>query len=194
MISDDLYIKTTEAINLVHTEDETLINDGAKTVASELVYSQRMLAMLEVFDKGSSKLLRLAVQCQHLRRWNIPRTNYSMDRRGYHQWRRAVMEYQLNQTREILIQNKVDIDDIDFILDGLSNQGNKAHATAQIIMDTACLVFIKWYLEAFAAKHEQKKVNDIMKKTMQKMSDKGISLVHSIDLNENVALILSKIV
>ena len=39
--------------------------------------------------------------------------------------------------------------------------------------DVVCLVFLQYYFEDFAAKHEDEKVIDIVKKTWAKMSAEG---------------------
>ena len=44
---------------------------------------------------------------------------------------------------------------------------------SQVLEDTICLVFLDYYFEEFAAKHEDEKIVDILKKTWVKMSDEG---------------------
>jgi len=159
---------------------------------SELLYGKRMLAILEMVYLDSSYTIKLAVQCQHLKRWGIPRSDYPYDRRGYHEWRRVVMEYQLEQTQLILSNVNIEAVDIQFILNVLRNQGDKSNPDSQIIMDTACLVFLKWYMEAFAIKHESEKVLDILKKTMRKMSETGLYLISRLDLPVSTKQILEQ--
>jgi hypothetical protein len=52
--------------------------------------------------------------------------------------------------------------------------------------DVICLVFIQYYLDEFAAKHEDEKVIDILRKTMKKMSPKAISDVGTISLPDRI--------
>ena len=42
-----------------------------------------------------------------------------------------------------------------------------------MLEDTICLVFLDYYFDEFAAKHNDEKVIDILKKTWVKMSDAG---------------------
>src|ERR1700687_5071845 len=56
----------------------------------ELLYAERMSAMLERFAPDASETLRLAARCQHIQRWKIPRAEYPMDRIGYLQWRKRL--------------------------------------------------------------------------------------------------------
>ena len=49
----------------------------------------------------------------------------------------------------------------------------KKNEETQTLEDTICLVFLDYYFEEFAAKHEDDKVIDILKKTWVKMSERG---------------------
>jgi hypothetical protein len=193
MIAEELYYRACAAIESAHSDDAASVIEDGKTFPAEVLYGRRMLSMLEMVQPVSSYMLKIAAQCQHLKRWGVPRADYPYDRRGYHQWRRVVMEYQLQQTAEILTKVGVEKQDILEINDALRNQGNKDHINGQTIMDTACLVFLKWHLEPFAAKHEQSKVSDILKKTMRKMSNHGVSLVKSLELPEKAREILEQV-
>lgn len=182
MITSQLYKIAKEEIDKAHSEDATQETDGGIVYPAELLYSERMLTILGLVSPESSYAMKLAVQCQHIHRWDVPRSDYTYDRRGYHQWRRVVMDYQLQYTQSLLSRIKMDEDDIQWIVKAIREQENKRNPDGQLIMDTACLVFLKWYMTPFAAKHENEKVVDILKKTMLKMSRNGISLISNLDL------------
>ena len=182
MISEELYHKAIAEIEKAHAEDGSKEIENGASYPSEVLYGRRMLSVLEMVSPDSSLAMKLAVQCQHIKRWGIPRSNYPFDRRGYHQWRRVVMDYQLQQAHLLLSAANIDETDILWVLNALKNQGDKSNPESQIIMDTACLVFLKWYMESFAAKHENEKVIDILKKTIRKMSVEGLDLIPKLDL------------
>ena len=48
------------------------------------------------------------------------------------------------------------------------------NADTQLLEDIICLVFVQYYLDEFAAKHDDEKVVDILRKTIKKMSPKAI--------------------
>src|SRR5512145_35562 len=145
MITDEQYLKATAEIDKAHALDSSEQNQNGEHLPAELLYSRRMIELLNMVNPDSTAALRLAAQCQHFRRWEVPRGDYPYDRRGYHQWRRAVMDYQLEKTKELLLQVGIENDDIQQIVTTLFEQGNKMNPDAQIIMDVACLVFLKWY-------------------------------------------------
>jgi hypothetical protein len=194
MINDELYEIALTEIEKAHSQDPSKEDMNGSLFPSELLYSKRMLSMLAMVSPDNSNTLKLAVQCQHLKRWNIPRANHPFTRRGYHHWRREVMEYQLEQTRLLLTDAQINNEDISWILNALKNQGDKSIPESQIIMDTACLVFLKWYMEPFARKHENEKVSDILKKTMRKMSETGLNLISKLNLPASTQHVLSKAV
>jgi len=149
-----------------------------------------MLTILEKVAPDSSFELKLAAKCQHMSRWSIPRSTFPMDRKGYYQWRGAVMEHQLGVTTAVLQQSGIDNDSIAVIVDALKNKADKANVNASIIEDTACLTFIKWYLVPFAGQFEVEKAKDILAKTAKKMTDKGLALIAQLELDSSVLDIL----
>src|SRR5690606_7428483 len=46
--------------------------------------------------------LLLASRCQHIGRWEIPRSNYPMDRDGYLIWRKELAVHHAEKAKEIL--------------------------------------------------------------------------------------------
>ncbi len=185
------YTKAVELINSVHNQDpnsETI--DGVDTKA-ELLYSQRMLAILQKVQPNASLELQMAAQCQHISRWSIPRTTFSMDKKGYYQWRAAIMEHQLSVTSSVLKQAEINEQSIEIVVDTLKNKADKTNINASIIEDTACLTFIKWYLVPFAGQFDPEKAKVILQKTANKMSERGLKLIPELQLSVEVHKVLS---
>jgi hypothetical protein len=149
-----------------------------------------MLDTLKDFTKDADLNLQLAVQCQHLQRWKIARTLFPMDKPGYFQWRKAVMASQLAITAKTLQSQGIEEADIADITAILSKKGKEADVRAQIIEDVACIVFVQWYLEDFAAQHDFDKVVDIVRKTIKKMSSEGLVAVQIKPLSLYVTKVL----
>jgi hypothetical protein len=193
MITEDLYIKAYLAIDEVHALDANKeIVDGVEFPA-ELLYSQRMLKVLTEFAVDADYKMKLAAQCQHLERWAIARNLYPMDKKGYYQWRKAVLDYQIARMTEVLTRCGFTANNIEQISDILQNRGKKEHIEGQLLEDVACIVFIEWYLPAFAAKHDKEKVIDIVKKTTKKISEEGMAVILGRKLSKSVVEILKQI-
>lgn len=139
----------------------------------ELLYSQRMTRKLLQFEPNASKALQIAARAQHICRWKIARDEYPMDRVGYLKWRETLKKMHAELTAEILNQVGYDQEFIDRVSFLINKKLIKKNEESQTLEDTICLVFLDYYFEEFAAKHDDDKVIDILKKTWVKMSDKG---------------------
>src|SRR5207245_10534279 len=67
-----------------------------------LIYAQRMSEWLEQLSPEASEALKLAARSQHIRRWEIPRNRYPMNRAGYHRWRNELAAFHAKVAGEIL--------------------------------------------------------------------------------------------
>src|SRR4051812_40141455 len=67
-----------------------------------LDYSTRMSAWLQRLVPDAPEALRLAVRCQHLRRWEFERGRFPMTRAGYLQWRTAAGRFHAEEAGKIL--------------------------------------------------------------------------------------------
>ena len=150
-----------------------------------------MLAILEKVAPDASFELKLAAKCQHMSRWSIPRATFSMDKKGYYQWRAAIMEHQLNVSSSVLKQAEINEPSIEIIVDALKNKADKSNINASIIEDTACLTFIKWYLVPFAGQFDPEKAKIILQKTAGKMSERGLGLIPEMELSDDVQHVLT---
>ncbi|XCF05363.1 DUF4202 domain-containing protein [Tamlana crocina] len=139
----------------------------------ELLYSQRMTRKLLQFEPNASKALQIAARAQHICRWKIARDEYPMDRVGYLKWRETLKKMHGELTSEILNQVGYDQEFIDRVSFLINKKLIKKNEESQTLEDTICLVFLDYYFEEFAAKHDDEKVIDILKKTWVKMSEKG---------------------
>ena len=52
-----------------------------------LIYSQQCFEWLQKLNPNFSESQEIAARCQHFRRWDIPRKDFPMDKKGYYQWR-----------------------------------------------------------------------------------------------------------
>lgn len=151
------------------------IADG-KEYPKELLYAQRMSAMLERLTEEASEALRLAVRCQHIQRWKIPRADYPMTRAGYHQWRTRLRDFHAELTAALLKDVGYDDETIARVCSLIKKERLQQDAEAQTLEDVAVLVFIESYLEDFVRAHpeyDEAKLIDILRKSLRKMSARG---------------------
>ncbi|WP_194767781.1 DUF4202 domain-containing protein [Tamlana sp. I1] len=160
-------------IDKKNAEDTNTYQVSGLDYPKELLYSQRMSRKLLQFNPDASKALQIAARAQHICRWKIARDEYPMDRVGYLKWRETLKKMHAEITAEILTQVGYDAQFVDRVSLLINKKLIKKNEETQILEDTVCLVFLDYYFEEFAAKHDDEKIIDILKKTWVKMSDKG---------------------
>ena len=159
-----------------NAEDPNRESADGRERPKELLYAERMTAMLERFAPDASEVLRLAARCQHIQRWKIPRAEYPMDRIGYLQWRKRLNKFHAQLAGDIL--RDVGYDEATIARVGLllKKETLKSDPEVQALEDVVDLVFLESYLAGFVAArghYDTAKFLDILRKTAKKMSARG---------------------
>jgi hypothetical protein len=184
--------QTFAAFDAANSEDPNVDLINGQPQARELVYAQRMSACLNNFAPNASSALQLAARCQHICRWKIPRSDYPMDRQGYKRWRSDLAVFHGETAATILTAQGYDEAIITRVKDLLLKRGLKRDDEVQTLEDVICLVFIEFYIEDFATKHEEEKLIDIIRKTWNKMSPAGHTAALALPLPDNMLALVSK--
>lgn len=159
-----------------NAEDPNRESADGRERPKELLYAERMTAMLERFAPDASEVLRLAARCQHIQRWKIPRAEYPMDRIGYLQWRKRLNKFHAQLAGDILRDVGYDEATIARVGSLLKKETLKSDPEVQALEDVVDLVFLESYLAGFVAArghYDNAKFLDILRKTAKKMSARG---------------------
>lgn len=156
-----------------NAEDPVSIDVGDRRRPRELVQAERLSVWVDRLRPDAPEALRLAARCQHIRRWEIPRTTYPDGRVGYLEWRKALSRFHADRAGEILRDAGYDDGTIERVRTINHKRGIKQDADVQTIEDALCLVFLEYEFDDFAAKHPKEKIVDILQKTWRKMSADG---------------------
>ena len=151
-----------------------------------------MTRKLLQFEPNASKALQIAARAQHICRWKIARDEYPMDRVGYLKWRETLKKMHADLTAEILEQVGYDQQFIDRVSFLIKKKLIKKNEETQVLEDTICLVFLDYYFDEFAEKHDDEKVVDILKKTWVKMSDKGHKTALKLPFSEKILALVKR--
>lgn len=168
--------KAIELIDACNEKDPNVEVSEGKDWPKELLYSHRMSNMLERYYADADEAARIYVRAQHIQRWKSPRSDYPMNRKGYHQWRKALYIYHADTTATLLEEAGYDDDFIERVKLAISKKSLKTNTDTQLLEDVIALVFIEHYMQAFADKHpeyDEEKWIDIIRKTWNKMSKRG---------------------
>lgn len=154
--------------------------------------AERRSAWLQRLYPEASTAARLAARCQHLMRWSVPRGEYDDGRAGYLKWRKDLSRFHADEAEKVLRREGWDEDTIERVRAINLKRGIKVDADVQTMEDALCLAFLDHELEAFAAKHSDEKVIDILAKTWRKMSPRAHAAAATLQLNDRCADLVSR--
>jgi hypothetical protein len=147
--------------------DRSNVEDPA---GHELPYSQRMVEWTRTLAPGSSEELLLAVRAQHVRRWSVPRSQFPDGRAGYLSWRETLKKFHAETLAAIMKEAGYADASVAKAKALILRKNLASDPEGQTLEDAACLVFLQFEFGEFAAKTEEGKVVDILRKTWKKMS------------------------
>ena len=173
MTTSDKLSMAFELFDLANSKDPNTEVFLGREYPKEVLYAMRMTDKLNDFAPNASEALRLTARAQHIRRWEIPRESYEMNRVGYLKWRQDLKKFHAEKALDILEKVGYDSETIDKVKFLLEKKQLKRNAETQTLEDVICLVFLEYYFEPFAKEHLEEKVVDILQKTWRKMSEKG---------------------
>ncbi|KAK2628392.1 hypothetical protein QTJ16_001495 [Diplocarpon rosae] len=183
------------AISLIddaHALDPNTTIVNGVSIPYELHYAQKMSHYLALRAPSASPILQVAVRAQHLRRWEVPRSEYPMNKPGYLTWRSFLKKRQAQIASEICTRCNFAAEEAEGVARLIRKEDLKKNEETQILEDVACLVFLDDQFEAFEKEHDEKKIVDILRKTWGKMSERGHELALEIPMSESSKELIGK--
>ena len=141
----------------------------------ELLYAQRLTGWVLRLCPEAPEELRLAARCQHLCRWEIPRSSYPMTRPGYLTWRANLKKFHAQKAGEILRACGYPEDLILRVQDLNLKKNFPADPLCRVLEDALCLVFLEFQFAELAAKTDEAKTINALQKSWGKMTEAGRS-------------------
>jgi len=150
-----------------NTRDPNRENDRPR----ELLNARRLTDWVLKLCPNASEALRLAARCQHICRWESPRENYPPTRAGYLRWRADLKKFHAEKSGEILREVGYDDTTIRRVQDLNLKKNFPADPAARVLEDALCLVFLEFQFAALAAKTDDEKIINALKKSWAKMTE-----------------------
>jgi hypothetical protein len=139
----------------------------------EWLYARRLSDWVVRLYPDASEPLRLAARCQHLCRWEIPRSSYPMTRIGYLQWRANLKKFHAQKAGDILRE----LGYPEAVVRCVQDLNLKKHfpddPETRVLEDALCLVFLEYQLADLAVKTAEDKTVNALQKSWQKMTPAG---------------------
>lgn len=198
-MTQDKFEQAIELIDAANTEDPNEETGDGKQWPKELLYSHRMTDMQQRYAPDADDAMKLALRAQHIQRWKSPRTDYPMDRKGYHRWRTDLYSFHADTVAALLVKAGYDDEFIERVKLAVSKKSLKSNPDTQLLEDVSALVFIEHYMQAFADKHpeyDEEKWLSIIRRTWNKMTERGhaFALSGSLKLPEPLIPLIQKAV
>lgn len=137
----------------------------------ELLYAQRLTDWVLRLCPDASEELCLAARCQHICRWEIPRNSYPQTRVGYLKWRADLKKFHAQKAGEILKAVGYAEETIRRVQDLNLKKNFPADAECRVLEDSLCLVFLEFQFADLAAKSDDDKMINALRKSWQKMTE-----------------------
>ena len=136
----------------------------------ELIYAERLTDWVLRLKPDASEALRLAARCQHLCRWAIPRNRFPMDRAGYLKWRSDLKKFHAEKSALILREVGYSGQMVAQVQALNLKKGFPNDPDSRVLEDALCLVFLQYQFAELAAKSDDEKMINALRKSWQKMT------------------------
>lgn len=156
-----------------HRADPRAVTRRGEALPHAVAYHRALVAWLARLAPDAPEAVQLAARCQHLRRWTRPRADYPDGRAGYKRWRSDLARFHAEEAGEILATSGYDAAMIARVGELLTKRRLASDPDVQLLEDAICLTFLDTELADFAAKHDDDKLVDIVRKTWAKMTPRG---------------------
>jgi len=136
----------------------------------ELIYAQWLTDWVLKLSPDASEPLRLAARCQHICRWEVPRSSYPMDKPGYLRWRADLKKFHAEKSGKILREVGYDDTTVQRVQELNLKKNYPADPEVRVLEDALCLVFLERQFPALAAKSDDEKMINALQKSWKKMT------------------------
>ena len=124
----------------------------------------------------------LAARAHHLRRWELPRSDYDPGKAGYLRWKRDQRQRHARDVAVLLAPLGFDDAAIERVQALVRRDQLASDPGSQAIEDAACLAFVETQLADVATKLDRAHLIDVLRKTARKMTPAGAAAIALIPL------------
>lgn len=189
---DDRFNEAIAKFDAMNSQDPNTIMVGEKSVPKELHDASAMTRWVEALYPDANEMVRLAARCQHLCRWESPRSSYPEGRVGYLKWRSDLKKFHAERAAEVLRSVGYDEEAIESIRMINLKKGLKSNPDVQMIEDALCMVFLETQFEGYLDKWDEEKTIGILQKTWAKMSGVGHVAALALPLSARAKALVEK--
>lgn len=180
------------AIDAANADDPHRIDVRGEERPKELAHAEMVTEWVRRLRPDASEELLLAARAHHVRRWEIPRDSYPDGRSGYLRWRRALHDLHAQVAGDALTKAGYEPAVIERVQALIRKRGLGKDPEVQALEDALCLVFLETQFDALADRLDTEKMDDVVRKTLVKMSDAGKELALTLELGDDERAALAR--
>jgi hypothetical protein len=154
-----------------NAKDPNCESAAGKAFPRELLYARRLTDWVLKLEPAASEELRLAACCQHIRRWEIPRSEFPLDKAGYHRWRTRLKSFHAEIAGKILRECGYDEKIISRVQELNLKKRFPDDPESRTLEDALCLVFLEYQFKDLAARTDRDKILNALRKSWGKMTE-----------------------
>lgn len=190
----DRFARAVAAIDAANADDPHRIVVRGAERPKELAHAELVTEWVHRLRPDASEALRLAARAHHVRRWEIPRDSYPEGRTGYLKWRRALHELHARVVGDILTDTGYGADTVGRVQAIVRKRDLVRDPEVQALEDALCLVFLETQFDALAGRLDPEKMDDVVRKTLAKMSGDARRVALTLELGEDERAALERVV
>jgi hypothetical protein len=187
----ELLARASAAIDAANSADPTTIVVRGAPTPLALAHGRLAADWVQRLHPDAPDEWLLAARAHHLRRWELPRSDYPEGRSGYHRWKRDQRRRHADDVAALLAPLGVAEPSIERVQSLVRRDTLADDPGAQAVEDAACLVFIETQLAGIAARFDRDQLIDVLRKTARKMSPAALAAAASIPIDDAAAGLLA---
>lgn len=161
------------AFEEIGRKDPRLVVIDGTTYPRQLGEAKLLVHFIAQMVDPISDALFLACHCQHLGRFESPRSEFPQDNAGYKAWRTEASRRSSERSANLMKEFGFEASIIERVSKIVSKQGRATNPEVQIMEDALCLTFLILDAEDFVLRHTEEEMTRILKRTWMKMSETG---------------------
>jgi len=184
--------KAIAQFDALNSADPNHVVVEGKSVPKELHDALAMSRWVEALYPDASEAVKLAARCQHLCRWEIPRSSFPEGRTAYLKWRNELKKFHAEKSEEVLRSVGYDEETINAVKTINLKKQLSSNPEVQAVEDALCMVFLETQFESYLEKWDYEKVIHILRKTWGKMSQRAQDAALKLPLSERAIALIQK--
>jgi hypothetical protein len=188
----DRYGRAVAAIDEANAEDPRRLTVRGASRPTALGEGELATEWVSRLAPGASEALLLAARAHHLRRWTVPRSSFPEGRAGYLRWRRSLYDVHAAEVAAVLAPLGYSEEEVTRVQAIVRKEDLRSDPEVQVFEDALCLVFLETEFADLAARLDEERMVEVVRKTAAKMSPAGLAAAATVPLAPRESALLAR--